>query len=157
MKVVHVGSQQARTGMTDLDAQPPPIHRHPAWIGGNFCLLCLASLVQAHVVGGTIDYRVKFVKGHAYLYERTYVGSAGDSKPVRSERYLGRVDDVRARAAGQLELKFMAVALARELAVRKGRARSSEAASRAGKGSRPVRSEASARGQSPRPTSRRER
>jgi hypothetical protein len=62
----------------------------------------------------TIDYRVRFLKGHAYLYERTYVGSAGDGKPVRMERYLGRVNDARAKAARQLELKFMAVALERE-------------------------------------------
>jgi hypothetical protein len=69
-------------------------------------------------VVGTIDYRVKFVKGHAYLYERTYVGSAGDSKPIRTEKLLGRVDDTRGRAASQLELSFMAVALRRQKAAR---------------------------------------
>jgi hypothetical protein len=101
------------------------------------------ELVQAYVVAGTIDYRVKFVKGHAYLYERTYVGSAGDSKPVRTERYLGRVDDVRARDASQLELKFMAIALAREQGARKGPTRS-EAALRPRKASGLVRGQKNA-------------
>jgi hypothetical protein len=63
---------------------------------------------------GKVDYRVRMVKGHAYLYERTYVGSAGDSKPLRKELYMGRVDDVRAKVASQLELGFMAVALRRQ-------------------------------------------
>jgi hypothetical protein len=77
---------------------------------------------------GTIDYRVKFVKGHAYLYERTYVGSAGDSKPIRTEKLLGRVDDARARIATQAEMSFMAVAIKREKAAHATfRSRSAEA------------------------------
>lgn len=53
-------------------------------------------------------------KGHAYLYQRTYVGAIKSDKPRYTEVYLGRVDDERARVADQAELKFMAMALVRK-------------------------------------------
>lgn len=61
-------------------------------------------------------FRVGWRAGHAYLYKRFYIGPLGAGKPRYSEVYLGRVDDTRARVAGQQELRLMAAALARKAA-----------------------------------------
>jgi hypothetical protein len=63
-----------------------------------------------------VTYRVGWRKArrYAYLYQRTYEGSAGHGKPKYSEVCLGAIDKGRAEDAGQEELRVMAFALARE-------------------------------------------
>jgi hypothetical protein len=63
-----------------------------------------------------VTYRVGWRKArqYAYLYQRTYEGTDGHSKPKYSEICLGAIDKIRAEHAGQEELRVMASALARE-------------------------------------------
>lgn len=56
---------------------------------------------------------VKWIKKHAYLYEQTYVGPLRTGRPKYRWRYLGRVDDERAKVAKPEELRFMAAASGR--------------------------------------------
>lgn len=57
---------------------------------------------------------VKWIKGHAYLYEQTYVGPLSAGRPKYEWRYLGRIDDGRAKGAttqGQLRRLAFTVAV----------------------------------------------
>jgi hypothetical protein len=54
---------------------------------------------------------VKWIKNHAYLYEQTYVGPLRTGRPKYRWRYLGRVDDERAKVAKPEELRVMARAI----------------------------------------------
>jgi hypothetical protein len=56
---------------------------------------------------------VKWIKNHAYLYEQTYVGPLRTGRPKYRWRYLGRVNDERAKAAKPEELRVMAAAVGR--------------------------------------------